>query len=207
MASIVRAFALLAYGFATIATAFGDPLPDMVEIDARGMSDNTTIDPCTLADSPNVNASIQLSSWLECQLNGFYPFPDNGDWPKVHAQTFSKDVLFTFNDTRYDFEGSLRFYHNANASLARSFAPFRHGFINTMAVPNANGDRGGFVYMIGWAGGFHKLLQRDLYFTNAAFGVIKEEEGHRKIVEFREASNIPATTPSPESVEWSCGFT
>jgi len=30
------------------------------------------IDPCSLADSPKANASVQLSSWLECAVNGTY---------------------------------------------------------------------------------------------------------------------------------------
>jgi len=33
---------------------------------------NEAIDPCSLADSPKVNASVQLSSWLECAVNGMY---------------------------------------------------------------------------------------------------------------------------------------
>jgi hypothetical protein len=31
---------------------------------------DTTVDPCTLADSPSANASIQLSNWVQCQING-----------------------------------------------------------------------------------------------------------------------------------------
>jgi hypothetical protein len=45
-----------------------------------------------------------------------------------------------------------------------------------------------------------------MYFTNAAFAVVKEEEGERKIVEFRESSNIPNTAHLPEPVQWECGF-
>ena len=33
---------------------------------------NEAIDPCSLADSPKANASVQLSSWLECAVNGTY---------------------------------------------------------------------------------------------------------------------------------------
>lgn len=31
---------------------------------------NEAIDPCSLADSPKANASVQLSNWLECAVNG-----------------------------------------------------------------------------------------------------------------------------------------
>ncbi|KAF2626690.1 hypothetical protein BU25DRAFT_432078 [Macroventuria anomochaeta] len=148
-----------------------------------------------------------LSSWLECQINGFYPYPENGDWPTVRDSAFSKDIKFTFNDTHYNYEGSLELYHSFNKTLGKSFAPFQHGFINTLGIPNANGDKGGFVYMIGWAGGMHRLAKRTMYFTNAAFAVIRDNKGRREIVEFRESSNIPNTAPLPGQNEWTCGFT
>ena len=137
---------------------------------------------------------------------GFYPYPANTNWPNGHAKSFSKDIKFTFNDTHYDFDGSRRLYTIFNATLGMAFAPFKHGPINTLGVPNINGDKGGFVYMIGWAGGFQTRVKRDLYFTNAAFAVVKEENGERKIVEFRESGNIPNTAPLPEPVEWACSF-
>jgi hypothetical protein len=62
------------------------------------------------------------------------------------------------------------------------------------------------VYTIGWAGGYNTLAKRDLYFTNAAFAVIKEEHGVRKIVEFRESSNIPNRAPLPQQSTWDCHF-
>jgi hypothetical protein len=153
---------------------------------------------------------IQRATGREQELlnrrTGFYPYPENTNWAKGHTTSFSKDVIFAFNDTRYDFEGSLRLYTTFNATLGVAFSPFKHGFINTLGVPNTNGDKGGFVYMIGWAGGFQTRAKRDMYFTNAAFAVVKEEEGARKIVEFRESSNIPNTAPLPEAVEWICGL-
>lgn len=169
----------------------------------QGSPDNA-IDPCTLADSPSANASVQLGSWLECQINGFYPFPANTHWESGHARAFSKSLLFTFNDTHYDFDGSLRLYKAFNATLGKAFAPFKHGFINTLGIPDADGGKGGFVYMIGWAGGFQTRAKRDLWFTNAAFARVKVEDGQRKIVEFRESSNIPNSAPVPEPVEWTC---
>ncbi|KAH7413655.1 hypothetical protein DE146DRAFT_673451 [Phaeosphaeria sp. MPI-PUGE-AT-0046c] len=167
---------------------------------------SSQIDPCSLADDPSVNASVQLGNWVECQVNGFYPFPANTEWPEGHAASFSKDLRFTFNESHYDFEGSLRLYKTFNASLARSFVPFKHGFTNTLGIPNSNGDKGGFVYTMGWAGGFHTLAKREMYFTNAAFAVVKEENGQRKIVEFRESSNIPNRAPLPEQTRWNCHF-
>jgi hypothetical protein len=127
-------------------------------------------------------------------------------WEGGHARSFSKDLRFTFNDTHYDFDGSLRLYKTFNASLEKAFAPFNHGFINTLGIPNSNGDKGGFVYMIGWAGGYQKFAKQDVYYTNAAFAVVKEEEGQRKIVEFRESSNIPNHGAVPKETEWDCHF-
>ncbi|RAR00753.1 actin-like atpase domain-containing protein [Stemphylium lycopersici] len=169
------------------------------------MLNETTIDPCSLSMVPNpANTVAALPSLIQCI--GFYPFPANTDWPKGHATSFSKDIRFTFNDTHYDFDGSRRLYNTFNATLAVAFAPFKHGFINTLGIPNANGDKGGFVYMIGWAGGYQTRAKLDVYYTNAAFAVIKEEDGERKIVEFRESSNIPNTAHLPEPVEWTCDF-
>jgi hypothetical protein len=83
-------------------------------------------------------ATIQLLTVIP----GFYPFPANTKWPQGHASSFSEDLRFTFNDTHYDFDGSLRLYKTFNASLSRAFAPFKHGFTNTLGIPNSNGDRG-----------------------------------------------------------------
>jgi hypothetical protein len=137
---------------------------------------------------------------------GFYPFPANTHWTEGHASSFSKDLRFTFNDTHYDFDGSLRLYKSFNATLGKAFAPFKHGFLSGLGVPNSNGDRGGFVYVIGWAGGFNTYAKRDVYYTNAAFAVVKEENGERKIAEFRESSNIPNHAPLPEQTVWNCHF-
>jgi hypothetical protein len=194
-----------AFGLATTANAAAINVDEIQSILGHTIQ-STTQNPCALAESNSVNASVQLSSWLECQINGFYPYPGNGDWPSVRDTAFAKDIKFTFNDTHYNYEGSLDLYHSFNKTLGKSFAPFQHGFINTLGIPNMNGDKGGFVYMIGWAGGFHKLAKRNMYFTNAAFGVIRDNNGKREIAEFRESSNIPNTAKLPAENEWTCGF-
>ncbi|KAE8828156.1 hypothetical protein PTNB73_06613 [Pyrenophora teres f. teres] len=176
------AFAAILCALVTSSTAFEISPQEVLESNTPTLLNEATIDP-----------------W-------FYPYPANTDWPKGHATSFSKDIRFTFNDTHYDFDGSLRLYKAFNATLAMAFAPFKHGYINSLGIPNINGDKGGFVYIIGWAGGFQTRAQRDVYFTNAAFAVVKEEEGERKIVEFRESSNIPNTAPLPEPVDWTCSF-
>jgi hypothetical protein len=137
---------------------------------------------------------------------GFYPFPANSDWPTGHATAFSKDIKFSFNGSRYDFDGSLALYHSFNTTLAKSFEKFDHGFTNTLSVPNDNGDKGGYVFAIGWAGGLHRALQRNLFYTNGAFAVVKDVDGKREIVEFREAGNIMNTAPMPPTNDWACAF-
>jgi hypothetical protein len=72
-----------------------------------------------------------------------------------------------------------------------------------VAVPNANGDKGGFVYVLGWEGGWHTLLKRDLYFTDALFAVVNDYGGRREIV---ESSNIPNTASLPPPQNWTCTF-
>ncbi|KAF2245984.1 hypothetical protein BU26DRAFT_393534, partial [Trematosphaeria pertusa] len=150
---------------------------------------------------------IQLSNWLECQVNGFFPYPANGAWDQVFAASFSSSLLATFNTTHYNYTGWLALYHSFNETLGQTFSVFNHGAINTLAVPNSNGDKGGLVYMIGWEGGTHILLNKDLYFTDATFAVVQDVGGgERRIVEFRESSNIPNTAAMPEPNEWTCGF-
>ena len=137
---------------------------------------------------------------------GFFPYPANGAWDKVFAETFSREVRATFNSTLYNYDGWLEFYHNVNVTLGKSFAPFKHGFISTLAIPNENGDKGGTFYAIGWEGGVHALLKRDLYYTDALFAVIREVNGERRVTEIRESSNIPNTAPKPKPNEWTCNF-
>ncbi|OAL46899.1 hypothetical protein IQ07DRAFT_614110 [Pyrenochaeta sp. DS3sAY3a] len=200
------AFAGLVSSFVISSTAFTIPPQEFIGLDPVDVSGENVIDPCTLVDAAGVNASVSLSSWLECQINSFYPYPANTHWPTGHSTAFSRSLKFTFNDTHYDFPGSLSLYQSFNATLGRAFAPFKHGFINTLGIPSASGDKGGFVYMIGWAGGYQVRAKRDMYFTNAAFAVVREEGGERKIVEFRESSNIPNSAVLPEPREWGCDF-
>ncbi|KAF2269374.1 hypothetical protein CC78DRAFT_529164 [Lojkania enalia] len=198
LATTIVALCDILYGV----TAFVMPPVDILGLVPR----DSTTDPCSLVDSPTVNASIRLSSWMECQVNGFFPYPENGAWDQVFAKTFSTNLLATFNDTHYNYDSWLKLYQSFNVTLGKNFAPFKHGIINTVAVPNPNGDRGGFVYMIGWEGGNHTIYKRDLYFTDAVFAVVKIEAGQRKIAEFRESSNIPNTAPMPDPNEWTCDF-
>ncbi|KAH7135788.1 hypothetical protein B0J11DRAFT_519234 [Dendryphion nanum] len=164
-------------------------------------------DPCSLADSPAVNASIQLANWLECQINGFFPYPANGPWDTIYHRTFHPSLHATFNSTHYNYTNFLSLYTSFNATLGQTFAPFRHGFLSSLAVPNANGDRGGFVYVIGWEGGWHVASKRELWFSDAVFAVVRDVgAGERRIVEFRESSNIPNSATLPEGNEGGCGF-
>ena len=143
---------------------------------------------------------------LAADIPGFFPYPANGPWDLVFANAFSKDLKATFNDTHYNYDGWMSLYKSFNVTLGANFAPFRHGFISSVAVPNDNGDKGGFAYILGWEGGNHTALKRDLYFTDASFAVIREVDGKRKIVEFRESANIPNTAPLPTPNEWECSF-
>lgn len=115
--------------------------------------------------------------------------------------------MATFNDTHQNKDGFLQLYKSFNVTLSQNFAPFRHGFTNSVGIPNPNGDKGGWAYVLGWEGGFSVRLKRDLYFTQAAFAVVKEIDGERKIVEFREASNTPNSAPIPPPNNWTCSFT
>lgn len=155
---------------------------------------------------PFVHAAPILPHFL--MVPGFFPYPENGPWDNVFAQTFSPNLIATFNNTHhYNYHGWLEVYRTFNATLGLSFDPFRHGFTSIVAVPNANGDKGGTVFMAGWEGGLHRLLKRELWFSDAAFAVVNDVGGgKRRIVEFRESSNMPSTVRMPRENEWECGF-
>ncbi|ORY19158.1 hypothetical protein BCR34DRAFT_595601 [Clohesyomyces aquaticus] len=189
-------------GFASGTSAFSIPSSDNFNLVSR---DASGVDTCTLATSATANASIQLSSWIECQINGFFPYPENGAWDTVFASAFSKDLKATFNDTQYGYDGWLQLYKSFNVTLGRSFSKFQHGFTSSLAVPNSSGDKGGMVYVIGWEGG-RTVLGKDVWFSDAAFAVVKDVGGARKVVEFRESSNIPNSAPLPPENPWTCAF-
>ena len=44
-------------------------MPSLDNVLGLAPRDNAS-DPCALVNQPGVNASIQLSSWMECQING-----------------------------------------------------------------------------------------------------------------------------------------
>lgn len=136
---------------------------------------------------------------------GFFPYPANGDWSSAYDSFFSTSLLASFNGTRYDFAGFKALYTSFNASIDRNFLEFRHGFLTVVGVPNSN-DKGGFAYATGWEGG-KTVIGTDLWFTDATYAVIEEDAsgyGGRKIVEFREASNIPNAAAIPAGQPWSC---
>ncbi|KAF2279906.1 uncharacterized protein EI97DRAFT_429678 [Westerdykella ornata] len=197
-------------GFASVILGFVPPEHQMLGSLAARESEhaNVSVDPCLLADDLAVNRSLRLSSWLECRVNGFFPYPANGAWDTVFAQTFSPSLLATFNTTHhYNYTGWLELYHSINVTLGQNFAPFKHGFTHTLAIPNDNGDCGGTVYMIGWEGGYHVRSKQEFYATDAAFAVVENVGGgERKITEFRESANIWNTAPLPKPNEWTCGF-
>lgn len=113
-------------------------------------------------------------------------------------------MLASFNQTRYDFAGFKALYTSFNTTLGQNFQDFQHGFIKTLGVPNSDGGKGGFVYLSGWEGGV-TALGTEVWFEDATFAVVEETaDGGRKIVEFREASNIPNTAPLPPSQDWQC---
>ncbi|KAJ4346465.1 uncharacterized protein N0V89_010394 [Didymosphaeria variabile] len=162
-------------------------------------------DPCVLQGDPGLNASVSLQLWTECQVTRLFPIPSNGAWDKAFADTFCPSLLATFNNTHYDYSGWLNLYKSFNATIGKTFAHFEHGLTSTLAVPDANGI-GGLAYLIGWEGGYHNYLKKDLWFSDAAFARVATVNGERQIVEFRESSNIPNTAPLPEPREWTCAF-
>lgn len=87
----------------------------------------------------------QPKAWEESVDDAIMMFEDHPatiDWPTAHANAISKSLRFTLNDTHYDYERSLQLYKSFNAMAGHAFAPFKHGFTNTLGVPKMNGDNG-----------------------------------------------------------------
>jgi hypothetical protein len=167
--------------------------------------DETAVDPCTLVDQPGVNASANLANWMMCQVNAFFPHPNNTSWDTHYTSTFHPSLLASFNSTPFSYTSLLTFYHSVNTTLSLAFSPFRHGFTSVVAVPNSN-DKGGFVYMTGWEGGFSVAAKRELSWTDGAFAVVRDVKGRRWVSEWRESANIPNSAPVPRPVVWGCEF-
>ncbi|KAI9708736.1 MAG: hypothetical protein M1820_003691 [Bogoriella megaspora] len=167
------------------------------------LSTVTAEDCCSVTGT---NASVELGNWLECQVNNFFPYPANGAWDGAYDEAFSPDLLATFNQSHFNFDGFKALAKTFNTSIGVSFKKFEHGFHSTVGVPNSNGDKGGFVYATGFEGG-STVLGTDVWYEDAAFAVIKDVGGgERKIVEWRESSNIPVSIPLPPTQEWTCGL-
>ncbi|KAI9652623.1 MAG: hypothetical protein M1821_008342 [Bathelium mastoideum] len=145
-------------------------------------------------------------SWLEqLPLSDFFPYPANGAWDVAFDVAFSETVLASFNQSHLDFDGFKALYRSFNTTIGATFVEFDHGFMTTVGVPNLNGDKGGFMYATGWEGG-KTLTGMDVWFADAAFAVVQEIDGERKIVEFRESSNIPSSDGVPSIQDWTCQF-
>ena len=58
------------YGLLALSAAFEISPQEVLDSNTPELLNEATIDPCSLVDSPKANASVQLSSWLECAVNG-----------------------------------------------------------------------------------------------------------------------------------------
>ena len=140
---------------------------------------------------------------------GFFPYPANGAWDIAFDKVFSPKLQASFNGTKFDAAGWKKWYHSVNKTIGTSFELFEHGFSNVVAVPNSVTDKGGFVAVTGWQGGRIRGMPASapgLNFTDAAFAVVQITSAGRKIVEFREMSNIPNTAQIVGAKNWTCSF-
>jgi hypothetical protein len=155
--------------------------------------------------SRNVPMAQDLLSNIP-MIEGFFPYPANGDWPTAFDTAFSTDVLASFNQSRFDFDGFKDQYKAFNQTIGLAFKTFDHGFLTVVGVPNSNGDKGGFVYVTGWEGG-EVVTGQTVWYEDATFAVVKDVgNGVRKIIEFRESSNIPNSAPLVPQQNWTCSL-
>ena len=75
---------------------------------------------CPPRNPDGFKAGDELKEWFTDAVEDFFPFRDG--WKEGYKKNFSKDVIATFNDTWYDFDGLYDFYENrANPILQRAF--------------------------------------------------------------------------------------
>ena len=145
---------------------------------------------CPRRDPDGIAAGQDLIEWTKEQVTAFFPYEEG--WGTAYDKAFSPNVFATFNHTHFDFTTLKQAYSSFVPLLHTGFAgTFSHGFISAVGVPNAV-DRGGFVTLTGWEGGFLRGDPERLYnVTDAAFIVVEEgDDCERKIIEFRETSNL-----------------
>jgi hypothetical protein len=145
---------------------------------------------CPSRNPDGIAAGNELATWAQDQINAFFPYQEG--WDAAFDVAFAPDLYATFNGTVCNHDTFKAFYGQVYPLLSAGFAgTFDHGFISTVGVPNA-GDRGGFVTLTGWEGGFiGGDYDKPLYATDTAFMVVREEDDcSLKIVEMRESSNL-----------------
>ncbi|KAI0381676.1 hypothetical protein F5Y04DRAFT_65714 [Hypomontagnella monticulosa] len=137
-----------------------------------------------------IQAGNELAKFATDAVDAFFPYREG--WEAAYDTAFSSDLKASFNTTAYTFETFKALYGAIYVSLIRTYqGTFDHGFLTVVGVPNAN-DIGGFVTMTGWEGGYvGGSGGRFVNTTDAAYAVIAQtEDCGRKIVEFRETSNL-----------------
>ncbi|RYP55685.1 hypothetical protein DL771_012426 [Monosporascus sp. 5C6A] len=89
----------------------------------------------------------ELNSKQSIHKESFFPFPLNGAWDVAYDAAFSRDLLASWNETKFDFDGFKVLYTSSNETIGRNLVNFRHAFIRTLGLPSSSGGRGGFVYL------------------------------------------------------------
>ncbi|KAI1417875.1 hypothetical protein F5Y13DRAFT_199020 [Hypoxylon sp. FL1857] len=135
-------------------------------------------------------AGNEVAEFAKNSVNKFFPYQDG--WEAAYDAAFSKDLKASFNATTYTFDTFKQLYSAIYSSLTRTYqSTFNHGFLTVVGVPNAH-DTGGFVTLTGWEGGYvGGAGGRFVNTTDAAYAVVAQtDDCGRKIVEFRESSNL-----------------
>ncbi|OTA97238.1 hypothetical protein M434DRAFT_27074 [Hypoxylon sp. CO27-5] len=135
-------------------------------------------------------AGSEVADFVKDAVNNFFPYKDG--WETAYDAAFSTDLKASFNATSYTFDTFKQLYSAIYGSLTKTYqGTFDHGFLTVVGVPNAN-DIGGFVTLTGWEGGYvGGAGGRLVNTTDAAYAMIAQtEDCGRKIVEFRESSNL-----------------
>lgn len=143
----------------------------------------------------------------------FYPYPrteaaDDTDWLPGYKAAIHPNGRFSWNNTRYNYDGFLKIYKGFSSAIGLSYGTgwqqWRDYYVASPDTWDPKG-RGGVVTTQGFTGGILRNHTKAINYPNAGYFVVKEIHGRRWIWELREHGTSPSVTTLPkEGQYWTC---
>lgn len=143
----------------------------------------------------------------------FYPYPrtasaDDTDWLPGYEKAFHPDGRFSFNNTRYNYDGFREVYKGFSKAIGAAYGTGWQQWRDFYIVSPDSWDpqgKGGVITVQGFNGGILRGQTTAINYPFGGFIVVKEIEGRRWITELREHGTNPSATTLPkEGQKWPC---